>query len=479
MITFLLDSIEHQIDELDPNTTVLDYLREHLGRTGTKEGCASGDCGACTVVVARASADKPLQHRSINACITPIGNIHGQQLLTVEDLAADGNLHPAQEAMVNCHGSQCGFCTPGFVMSLYVHYRNYAQPDRQEIRESLGGNLCRCTGYRPIVDAAVAMYDPALDAPPDQHSPNVRAMLGALEQVPADLQGGNHHYFAPQSVAELAQLYLEHPDARLVAGATDLSLELTQTLTAIKTLIHTGRAIDMVEVHQGAEHLDIGAAATFSDSAPLLLQQWPELRELLERFGSKQIRNQGTIGGNIGNASPIGDMPPVLLALDASVTLRCGEHRRSVPLDTFFVGYRKTVLGTGEFIERIHVPLRSANTLFRAYKISKRIDDDISAVCGAFALHLDGDRVASARIAYGGMAETPRRASRCEDVLRDKPLTEATVNTAVAALAEDFSPISDFRASADYRIRVAGNLLRRLQLSHSLPAKQLQVTHYA
>ncbi|KZX57086.1 xanthine dehydrogenase small subunit [Halioglobus sp. HI00S01] len=479
MITFLLNSIEHRIDDIDPNTTVLDYLRDHLGRTGTKEGCASGDCGACTVVVARVSADNQLQYRSINACITPIGSLHGQQLLTVEDLAADGDLHPAQEAMVECHGSQCGFCTPGFVMSLYAHYQNHAQPDRQEILESLGGNLCRCTGYRPILDAAVAMYDPALEATHDQPPHNVRGTLAAMAQVPADLQGDNHRYFAPQSSAELAALYLQHPDARLVAGATDLSLELTQSLATITTLIHTGRATDLTDIQETSNHLDIGAAVTYSDSAPLLLHQWPELHELLERLGSKQIRNQGTIGGNIGNASPIGDMPPVLLALNASVILRCGEQRRSVPLDTFFVGYRRTVLGKGEFIERIHVPRRHASTLFRAYKISKRIDDDISTVCGAFALDMDGDRVTSARIAYGGMAEIPRRAHYCEDALRDKPLTETTINAAVAALAEDFCPISDFRASADYRMQVAGNLLRRLQLSHNLPAQQLQVTHYA
>ncbi|TXS95321.1 xanthine dehydrogenase small subunit [Parahaliea maris] len=480
MIRFLLNNELQEVDQVAPCTTVLDYLRDHLGRTGTKEGCASGDCGACTVVVAAPEHGR-LHYRSLNACITPLGNLHGHQLLTVEDLASEDRLHPVQQAMVDCHGSQCGFCTPGFVMSMFAHRKNHAVPEREEILESLGGNLCRCTGYRPIVEAAVQMYDPAIEDAFSAGESAVAERLTALAAAPGSLHLAQQSYHAPTTLEELATLLTNHADARLVAGATDLALEFTQALKPSDRLVFTGCVPELLRLEEKEGYLEIGAAVTYSRCQATLSAHWPALRELLARLGSQQIRNQGTVGGNIANASPIGDMPPVLIALEATLVLRKGATIRELAIDAFFKAYRQTALEPGEFIEAIRIPLPHEGDLFQVYKVSKRLDDDISTVCAAFRLTLqgEGETITAARIAFGGMAEIPRRAAAAEAALTGQAFNEQTLEQACLALHGDFTPISDFRSSAAYRSEVAANLLRRLWLSQQLSPAQLQVTHYA
>jgi xanthine dehydrogenase small subunit len=480
MIRFLLNSTEHQLDNIDPNMSVLTYLRDQLGKIGTKEGCASGDCGACTVVIGELKQDQ-LRYRAINACITPLGNLHGLQLITVEDVQQEQTLHPVQQAMVEQHGSQCGFCTPGFIMSMFAHIKTYDSPERSEIIESLGGNLCRCTGYRPIVDAAVQMYEPAsTDSFSAQKAQTIADLSRiALSTDPISLEGSGRRYFAPRSLQALAATLLEYPQARLVAGATDLALEITQGLKEIDTLVFTGQVPELRQCQDQQGALHIGAAVCFNDCKDALLKHWPNLHELLERLGSLQIRNQGTLGGNIANASPIGDMPPALLALGASLVLRRGDVSRSIPLDQFYIGYKVTALQAGEFIERIVIPTPCQQDWFQTYKISKRLEDDISAVCGAFKLQIEAGHVCSVSIAFGGMAEIPRRASHCEQALLGQPWQQQTITSAMAALEQDFSPIDDFRASAFYRMQVARNLLQRLFHAHGSEPSTLQVTHYA
>ena len=486
MIRFLLNDLEQQLQNLDPNVSVLRYLREQAGLTGTKEGCASGDCGACTVVLAALEADE-LHYRAINACITPVGTLHGKQLITVEHLRQQGQLHPVQQAMVDCHGSQCGFCTPGFVMSMFAYLKQHQQPQRPEIIESLGGNLCRCTGYRPIVDAAVQMFEPARQDSFADGAADTQQRLAAISNAGANLQGDGNNYLAPVDVAELAQILEQYPAARLLAGGTDLCLEITQGLQDIETLVYTGLVQELKQIDDGEAVLEIGAAVTYSECKSVLVENWPELGELLERLGSLQIRNQGTVGGNVANASPIGDMPPVLIALAAELVLQHGETVRQISVESFFTGYRQTALEPGEFIRAIRIPKRGAGERLRIYKVSKRLEDDISAVCGAFDVTVEKGVVVGASIAFGGMAEIPKRASRCEQALLGQPWERKAINVAMQAMAEDFSPISDFRASADYRMQVAANMLLRLYFEKQLETdpeteltqSALRVTHYA
>lgn len=482
MIKVLINEEECSLEGISPHMMVLDFLREVRGDTGTKEGCASGDCGACTVVLGTADAGQ-MRYQSINSCITPIATLHGKQLLTVEHLKHEGRLHPVQQSMVDCHGSQCGFCTPGFIMSMFAYRKNHSAPERESIIEALGGNLCRCTGYRPILDAAVHMFESPME---DQFSLSEAEIVSLLESIAADKSGvelrdleNGKQFYAPQNSAELAGLLLQHPEAQLVAGGTDLSLEFTQFLKETEILVYTGRVTELLEVKETTGTLEIGAAASYSDSQQLLLDYYPDMRELLERFGSLQIRNQGTVGGNVANASPIGDMPPILLVLDAELELRRGDKSRRLPIEDFFIAYKKTALRESEFIERVIVPKPEPDLIFRVYKISKRLEDDISASCGAFALQIVDGVVTKARVAFGGMAEIPMRAAACERALSGQPLTETTIATAEAALADDFSPISDFRASAEYRLAVSQNMIRRLYLELSAPAEHVRVTSCA
>ncbi|RMH84698.1 xanthine dehydrogenase small subunit [Pseudomonas sp. AOB-7] len=479
MIQFLLNRELRTEHALDPNVTVLNYLREHVGKTGTKEGCASGDCGACTVVVGELEGDR-VRYRTLNSCLTFVSSLHGKQLITVEDLKHQGKLHSVQQAMVDCHGSQCGFCTPGFIMSLFALQKNSTGYDKGQTLEALAGNLCRCTGYRPIIDAA---EQACCQKQPDQFDAfesNTVAQLQAIApRETAELNSGDKRCLVPLTVADLADLYAANPEARLLAGGTDLALEVTQFHRELPVMIYVGHIEDMKRIEVTDSAIEIGAAAALSDCYDALSREYPDFGELLHRFASLQIRNQGTLGGNIGNASPIGDAPPLLIALGAQIALRQGNTRRILPLQDYFLDYKVTARQEAEFIEKIIVPRAQANQAFRAYKVSKRLDDDISAVCAAFNLTIVDGVVTEARIAFGGMAAIPKRASACEAALVGSAWYPGVIERACDALGEDFTPLSDFRASKEYRLLTAQNLLRKFFLEQQSPEVETRVTAYA
>ncbi len=482
MISFLLNQELRVEQHLDPNMTVLEYLRTQTRKTGTKEGCASGDCGACTVVIAELQGDA-LHYKSINACLTFIASLDGKQLISVEDLQQGKQLHPVQQAMVDCHASQCGYCTPGFVMSLFALGKNNVQPDNAQIHAALTGNLCRCTGYRPIVAAARCVAP----ATPDQFEQARAQTIDKLRQFQAaprdthypQLSCDHHQTFSPRSVDELARLCLRYPEARLLAGGTDLALEVTQQHRALQTQISIGAIDSLQQITVSAQQIELGAAATLSACAQPLADEYPDFGALLQRFASLQIRNQATLGGNLGNASPIGDTAPALIALGATIQLRRGKQCRRLPLEAFFIEYKVTALQPGEFIEKIILPRASADDVLRCYKVSKRMDDDTSALLGCFNLRINNGRVQHARIAFGGMAAIPQRARHCEAALCGALWNQHTLHQAQAALQNDFTPLSDFRASAAYRLRVAGNLLSRYFVERETPAVPTRVSDYA
>jgi xanthine dehydrogenase small subunit len=465
---FLLGDEARQLRDVSPTLTVLEYLRGVEKLCGTKEGCAEGDCGACTVVLGEAAAGG-MRWRAVNACIMFAPALDGKQLLTVEHLrAADGAPHPVQRAMVERHASQCGFCTPGFVMSLFALYHAGAAPDRAEISDALAGNLCRCTGYRPIVDAARASCHGDAADRFALAATETAARLGALDtEAMLELRHGGQTWIAPRSVAELADVLGAHPDALLLAGGTDVGLWVTKQHRVLETIVTLDAVRDMAAIETVDGVLRIGAAATYADTLAVLAAHWPDFGVLLRRLGSRQIRNRGTIGGNIGNGSPIGDTPPVLIALDATLLLRRDGGERVVPAAEFFLGYRRTGLAPGEFIARIGIPPPRADQQFRCYKVAKRFDQDISAVCGAFRVSVADGEVQDIRVAFGGMAATPVRVAEVEAALLGKPWTEANVRAAMAVLDAALTPISDMRASADYRRMVARNLLFKFWLETS------------
>jgi len=491
-----------QVEGLPPTTTVLQWLREHAHCTGTKEGCAEGDCGACTVVVAeRDAATGELKRRTVNSCIQFLPTIDGQALFTVEDVGdiarqanpGSDNLHPCQEAMVSCHGSQCGFCTPGFVMSLWHHYELHeqAQP-RTALADALAGNLCRCTGYRPILDAGEQMYAAprvTLD------TARVAAQLAGLKASSAwsghslvyegparSTPGQVQRFHAPASLDELATLRQSMPNARLLAGATDIGLWVNKQFRELGDIIYVGKVAELqaITLSSGATPtLEIGAGASLEAAWSTLTKHVPELKEIWLRFASPPVRHAGTLGGNIANGSPIGDSAPILLSLNASLVLRQGATTREVPLSAFYLDYMKNDLQSGEFVQAIRVPLPSAKAgeVVRAYKLSKRRDSDISAVCAGFFVRLENERIADVRLGWGGMAATAKRASATEAALTGQPWSEATLRAAQAALAQDFQPLTDLRASANHRLKVAQNLLERfwLETRPSAPLRTDQV----
>lgn len=463
MIRFLHQGRTVELATPSPDDTVLDYLRDTARCTGTKEGCASGDCGACTVVTVRREGDE-LRYEPMNACIAPLGSLQGVQLISVEELRHNERLHPVQQAMVDAHGSQCGFCTPGFIMSLFALFHDDLEVDRHRVLEALGGNLCRCTGYRPIIDAAMrVLAGPREDQFSARHD-EVAAKLTALDQDDANTSGGAYHL--PRGVDELTALLASYPDTRLVAGGTDLMLEVTQGLASLDSIADLRQIPELRELTVNANDLEVGAAVTHRQVQAAVLHDYPELAELIERFGALQIRSRGTLAGNVANASPIGDWPPVLLALDGSVKLAAADGERVLPLSEFFLDYRKTAMRKGEFIRSLLIPRRRSNLFLRAYKISKRFEDDISSVCLAAALGIEDGLITEARIACGGMAAVPRRSESCEKQLIGLALADGDITSAIDALCEDFQPITDARATAAYRTTVAGNLLRRLQLEY-------------
>ncbi len=464
-IRFVLDGKIIELEDVDPTRTVLQFLREDLQRTGTKEGCAEGDCGACTVVVAeldRSGDDVIL--RAINSCIQFLPTLDGKELITVESLAANGELHPAQQAMIESHGSQCGFCTPGFVMSLYALYDSNDNPTRREIDDALAGNLCRCTGYWPIVTAARRMYDQGPKKGRQVNADLLRALRRAEGLCVAN---GIRAFHAPVTGDELADVLARNPDATMLAGGTDVGLWVTKQHRELETVVYTGRVAELLAIDVSDTHIEIGAAVSLTDAMPVIFSHYPRLEELFKRFASPPIRNAGTLGGNIANGSPIGDTMPALMAAGTSLVLRRGRSRREVTLDEFYLDYQVKDLRPSEFLESIRVPLTGPEVVLSSHKLSKRFDQDISAVCNAYRLEVDNGVVVSFRMACGGLAATVRRAEECESAISGKPWNESTVAAGMAALAKDFEPITDMRASKNYRLQAAQNLLRRFYLETS------------
>ncbi len=460
-IRFLRRGKEIRLSEFSPTLTLLEYLRLQERAVGTKEGCAEGDCGACTVVVRRL-VNGEVRYELRNSCIVLAGQVDGCDVITVEDLA-NGVLHPVQQAMVDHHGSQCGFCTPGFVMALFglYHAPHDAPLDRDTVNNWIAGNLCRCTGYRPIVDAALASCKPdARDGFSDEDaavSKRLAAMTGNV------FAGTNERFFAaPETIEALAALCLEHPDAVLVSGATDVGLWITKQLHDIPRIIWLGRVHGLDRIEDTSDAVIFGATVTHQDAMPHLARIDPDLGELMRRFASVQVRSIGTIGGNIANGSPIGDTPPALIALGATLALQRGAVMREMPLEDFFIAYGKQDRAADEFVRSVSVPKLKRGEHFRCYKISKRFDQDISAVMGAFKFIVEGSHVKSACIAFGGMAATPKRAHNAEAKLAGVDLRlSSDWQGAIEALAQDFAPIGDARASAVYRRHIAGALLSK------------------
>ncbi len=483
-----------------PTRSVLDWLREDARCTGTKEGCNEGDCGACTVVLGELDGAGQLQLQSVNACIQFLPTLDGKALFTVEDLQpqcasacsnkhGEAPLHPVQQAMVDCHGSQCGFCTPGFVMSLWQSYEQHQEagtrPTRQQLADDLSGNLCRCTGYRPILDAGQRMFD--LPAARLDRGAVTQALTGMRREqgfdyaAPLAQREGRRldRFHAPTTLQALAELRAAKPEARVLAGSTDIGLWVNKQVRDVGDLIYVGNVAELKRVEEQGDVLYIGAGASLEDAWRAIVQRAPSLTDVWLRFASPPIRHAGTMGGNGANGSPIGDAPPILMALDAQIELRRGDAVRRLPLTDFYLDYMKNALQSGEFVQGLVVPLAAFERQLRGYKISKRFDCDISALCAGFAIARDGDTVRSVRLAYGGMAATVKRAAHAEAAIVGQPWTQATVRAAQQALAQDFKPMSDMRASAGYRLQVAQNLLQRLWLetraADPLPASATNV----
>ena len=449
MIRFLLDGEVIEVVDFDPAGTVLDFLRYALRRTGTKEGCAEGDCGACTVLLGELLGDV-VKWRAVNACILFLPMLDGKALRTVESL---GGAHPVQREMVERHGSQCGFCTPGFVMSLYGRSLGALGTENVPVGDVIAGNLCRCTGYGPILAAGEAVPVAA------EQDEGLAAALRALRPA----------FGHPATADELADLLLEEPGTRIVAGATDVGLWVNKQHRDLGPTVFIGDIADLRRIGEESEALTLGAAVRYSESREALARFHPDLGELVRRIGGVQVRNAGTIGGNIANGSPIGDMPPAFIALGAELTLRRGTERRTIALEDFFLGYGRQDLAPGEFVESVRIPRPASDTLVSVAKLSKRFDSDISGVCGAFALRIVDGVVQQARVAFGGMAAIPARAPGCEAALTGRPWSESTVETAAEALARDYEPIDDLRGSAAWRRKAAANLLRRIWAAQNEP----------
>jgi xanthine dehydrogenase small subunit len=473
-----------EVEHAAPTRSVLDWLREDAQCTGTKEGCNEGDCGACTVVLGELDGTGQLALSSVNACIQFLPTLDGKALFTVEDLKSpQGALHPVQQAMVECHGSQCGFCTPGFVMSMWSAYQRHqvcgSRPTRREMADELSGNLCRCTGYRPILDAGERMFE--LPAAPFETAPVIEALQSLRSPMSFSCGDGDAAYHAPRTLDELAALRERLPQARLLAGSTDIGLWVNKQFRDVGELIYVGEVEELKRIEPRDGGLWIGAAASLEAAWNALAQRHPALTEVWLRFASPPIRHAGTMGGNVANGSPIGDSAPVLMALDAQIELRRGERTRRMALTDFYVDYMKNRLEPGEFVQALLVPELPASRQVRAYKISKRFDCDISALMLAASIELDGDTVKEVRLAYGGMAAIVKRAAAAEALLVGRPWSEANAAAAMAALAQDFKPLTDMRASAAYRLQVAQNLLQRfwLETRNDAPLKPEQTSVFA
>jgi len=454
---------ETRVDRVDPDAMLLDWLRAGGGH-GTREGCAEGDCGACTVVVGELDGERPVL-RAVNSCIRPLSSVDGCAVFTVEDLAApDGALHPVQQVMVDHHASQCGFCTPGFVMSLFALYHADGGPpaalSREQAQAAVSGNLCRCTGYRPIIDAVRAL--PAMPPRPFDF-PALAAGLAALrDDSGARFEGAGGTVWRPATLAQALACRAARPDALVVAGATDVGLWINKQHRRPTETLDLGGVTELAAVTRGAEGLTVGAGARLTEAFAALAADHPAAAGFLERFAGRPVRNAGTLGGNVVNGSPIGDSMPLLIALQARLVLASARGRREVPIDGFYTGYRRTLLQPDELLVAIRIPPAPSGLQVHAWKVSKRFEDDISAVCVALALRREAGRIVHARIGVGGMAAVPSRAPRTEAALEGAPWSLATLEAAAQQLRDEFTPLSDMRASAGYRRAVAGNLLLRL-----------------
>ncbi|QPC85542.1 xanthine dehydrogenase small subunit [Mesorhizobium sp. NBSH29] len=482
-LRFLLNGVPVSLSEVAPDATLLDYLRLERALRGTKEGCAEGDCGACTVLVGRLFAGE-LVYETVNACIRFMGSLDGCHVVTIEHLQGrDGALHPVQQAMVDFHGSQCGFCTPGFVMSLYALWMRDPQPGNSAIEKALQGNLCRCTGYESIVRAAqaVSRYGaPGEDVLAGERSAVTSQLVAFQDGLRVEIATGSGKLKVPTSVDDFASILEAEPKATIVAGSTDVGLWVTKHMRDISPVVFIGGLNELKKISEDETSLTIGAGVTYSEAFARLSARIPAMGALIDRIGGEQVRNMGTIGGNIANGSPIGDMPPALIALGATLTLRKGESRRTVLLEEYFIAYGKQDRKPGEFVETLTVPVPVEGTYFAVHKVTKRRDEDITAALGAFFLKLGSDgMVETVRIAYGGMAATPKRARAVEAALTGKAWNGDAVDAALANYADDFTPLSDMRASAEYRMLVAKNLLRRFYAETQGGSEPLQVSRKA
>ena len=460
VIKFIHEDQIIEIENPNPNETLLNYIRTKLKKTGTKEGCAEGGCGACTIVLGELKNNK-INYKAINSCITFLPMLQGKQLILVEDLVSkDGLLHPVQQAMVNYHGSQCGFCTPGFVMSLFSMFKNHSKFQDNEIKESIAGNLCRCTGYQPIIKAARSLKRKNKI---DHFVKNKKITISLLKKIEDEniaIYEKDKRYFAPKYVQELKKILKKNINPHFLSGGTDLSLVVTKERKDINTLIYMNSISELNYIKNNNKYIEVGAATPLIDFESYIEKYYPDFTSILKRYGSVQIRNVATIAGNIATASPIGDTLPLLLSLDAKVVLKSIKKNKIIPLNDFFIDYRKTKLKKDQFIDSIRIPIFPKN-IFKAYKVSKRFDDDISSVCASFNIEVVNKKIKNIRIAYGGMASIPKRAKHCEKLLLHSPITEQVINKAQEFLKKDFKPISDMRASRQYRMEVAKNLLRK------------------
>ncbi len=477
-IRFLLNDNLIQLDTVAATTSLLDYLRLERRLYGTKEGCAEGDCGACTILVGRISAGE-LIYETVNSCIRFLGSLDGCHVVTIEHLKKkDGSLHPVQQAMVENHGSQCGFCTPGIVMSLYALWMANPAPNNQEIEKALQGNLCRCTGYEPIIKAAQAIS--SIDSA--EHDPLIVERKQVMERLQSlhdhsrvEIKLENSHFFLPASLQDLADIRQTYPNSTIVAGSTDVGLWVTKHMQDISPIVFISHLEELHKIEIGSDGIKIGASVTYNELSPLIEKYFPHVSPYWNRIGGEQVRNMGTIGGNLANGSPIGDTPPMLIALGATMTLRCGSDQKTLAVEDFFIDYGKQDRSEGDFVESVYIPFVKDGSLFATYKISKRRDEDISAVSAAFCLHLEDGIIQEAILAYGGMAARPKRTSHVEKKLVGKPWSAASLVQALAVFAEDFSPLSDWRASAEYRSLVAQNLLKRFLLETKQPSKTISL----